>query len=66
MTQDWKFWRAMKGKKKFFFLEIDQIPGMCEKVMRPSTKTVVLVPHRMNVKPEDLRGLAIYEHSKIC
>ena len=22
--------------------------------------------HRMNVKPEDLRGLAIYEHSKIC
>ena len=56
----------MKGKKNFFFLEIDQIPGMCEKVMRPSTKTVVLVPHRMNVKPEDLRGLAIYEHSKIC
>ena len=47
-------------------MDIDQIPGMCEKVMRQSTKTVVLVPHRMNVKPEYLRGLAIYEHSKIC
>ena len=53
----------MKGKKNFGG-GIDQIYGMCEKVMRPSTKTVVLVPHRMSVKP-DLRSLAIYEHSKI-
>ena len=51
-------------KEKKIFLDIDHIYGMCEKVMRPSTKTVVLVPHRMNVKP-DLRSLAIYEHSKI-